>query len=144
MKYRDSDITLIKTNKIFKYNDFLPFDNFMYLKVLRNGKIIHSSGDIFRYMFRKYNSSIIHKNLNELKIELFHDYILNVINRVAEDSSAYQFTFQYKDDLLLYVCSIYPCFIYDECKSFDIIIRKNNTKRSNDSFFVSLQNTTVI
>lgn len=138
MKYRDSDITLVKTDRIVNYSDFLPTENYMYLKIDNKEKIIFCIGDILKNVFRKTNSSIVDKRLPDINIEFFNDYILNMTSNVAEESSAYQFTFQHKDDMILYVCSVYPCFIYNECKSFDIIVRKNSKKRSVDKFFTPL------
>ena len=138
MKYRDSDITLVKTDKIVNYKDFLPAEKYMYIKIDNKEKIIICIGDILKNVFRKSNSSIVDKRLSDINIEFFNDYMVNMTNHVSEESSAYQFAFQHKDDMILYVCSIYPCYIYNECKSFDIIVRKNNRKNSADKFFTPL------
>lgn len=143
MKYRDSDINLIRNTETNVYTDFVPRKDFLYLKVLHDGTILFSIGDISKNVFNKSNRWLTSKNLRDINIEFFNDYILNMIHRVANDLSAYQFNFQYKGRIITYVCSIHPCLIYDHCRSFDIIIRKNDTRKSNASFFMSLQNSTV-
>lgn len=136
MKYRETDITLVKSNKIYRFNDFLPSKDFMYIKVLKDGKIIACYGDIMKKMFGLKNKKMIDKNIKSLTVGFFSDFIYNLKEKSAEDCSSYQFIFQYKDSVEDYSCSIYPCAITDKCFSFDVIVRKIVNER--DFSFVSL------
>ena len=136
MKYKDEHIVLVRSDNIYKFKDLLPSNgNYMYLKVLNNGKILISRGKFVKTLFNLKN--IENKFISDVKIEFFNDYIDALLEKVKEDHTAYQFNFQYKDDIILYSCSIYPCMVYEECKSFDIIVRQNSKNNaSNDVFRV--------
>ena len=44
MKYKDDHIVLVRSDNIYKFKDLLPTNgNYMYLKVLNNGKILNST-----------------------------------------------------------------------------------------------------
>lgn len=137
MKYRDDDIVLVKSDNIYKFRDLIPsHKEYMYLKVLTNGKILIAKGNILKSIFKLKN--IEKKSIHDINIEFFNDYLNNLMGIVKEEHSAYQFNFQYKTELTMYSCSIYPCMVYEDCKSFDIVIRKNNEKGSKHGFFVEL------
>lgn len=138
MKYRDSDILLIKSNKVYRFRDLIPSGDYMYLKILTNGKILFSKGKITNNIFKTKNKNLTDKNIHDIKIEFFSDYIFNVIETVKIENSAYQFNFQYKEELVPYICSIYPCIVYDDCKSFDVILRKEQSRNSREDFFTML------
>lgn len=143
MKYKDADINLVKSSSTIKYTDLVPRKNYMYLKILNDSSVLTCTGDISKSVFKKYNKFFVSKNLRDINIVFFNDYIFNLVQRVAEDCSAYQFNFQHKGGVVPYVCSIYPCMAFDECKSFDVVIRQLDSKRSNNGFFVSLQNSAL-
>ena len=126
MKYRDDDIVLVKSTTTFKYKDFVPSNDFLFIKLLTDNKIIASYGDIDKKIFNLKKKDIINKNIKNIKIEFFNDYIYNLKEESMETSSTYQFIFQYKDDMSNYSCSVYPCIIMDKLNSFDIIIRKTS------------------
>ena len=132
MKYRETDITLVKTSRIYRFKDFIPHKNFLYIKILGNNKIISCYGDILKKIFKKKNKKILNKDINELKYEFFNDYIFNLKERSAEDCGAYQFVFEHKDSVELFSCSIYPCIIFNKCKSFDVVIRRIVDEREYD------------
>lgn len=137
MKYKDDDIVLVKSDNIYKFKDLLPTNrDYMYLKVISNGKILISRGKFVKTIFKLRN--IEKKFISDLKIEFFNDYINALLEKVKYENSAYQFNFQYKDNIMLYSCSIYPCMVYEECKSFDIIIRKNHKNQTNHQYFTEL------
>ena len=137
MKYKDDDIVLVKSDNIYKFRDLIPsHKEYMYLKVLTNSKILIAKGNILRSIFKL--KKIEKKSIYDINIEFFNDYLNNLMEIVKEENSAYQFNFQYKSEMTIYSCSIYPCMVYDDCKSFDIIIRKNNEKGSKQGFFVEL------
>ena len=138
MKYRDSDIILVKSDNIFKFKDLIPTsDEYMYLKVLNTGRIIICKGKFLRSIFKLKN--LEKKSIYDIKIEFFSDYLNALFDKVKEEHIAYQFNFQYKDNITLYSCSIYPCMVYDDCKSFDVVIRKNNERiGSKQEFFTEL------
>lgn len=137
MKYKDDDIVLVKSDNIYKFKDLLPTNrDYMYLKVISNGKILISRGKFVKTIFKLRN--IEKKFISDLKIEFFNDYIDALLEKVKYENSAYQFNFQYKDNIMLYSCSIYPCMVYEECKSFDIIIRKNHKNQTNHQYFTEL------
>ena len=123
MKYRDSDITLIRTNKIYRFRNFIPSNNFLFLKILQNDVVVSCRGDLCKKMFRTRNKKMLDKDITTFGIEFFSDYVYNLKEKASDDCSAYQFLFQYKDSIETYSCSIYPCTIFSKCKSFDIIIR---------------------
>ena len=143
MKYKDSDINLVKSSSTVKYTDLVPRKNYMYIKILNDGCILACIGDISKTVFSKSNKYFVSKNLRDINIVFFNDYILNLVQRVSQDCSAYQFNFQHKGGILPYVCSIYPCMAFDDCKSFDLVIRQTDVKQNNTGFFVSLQNSAV-
>jgi hypothetical protein len=138
MKFKDADINLVKPTKPIKYSELIPGKDFMYMKILRNKQILVSIGDISKSVFNKSNRWFISKNVKDINMVFFNDYILNIIERVSQDLSAYQFNFQYKDRIIPYVCSIYPCITYDDCTSFDIVIRKKNINNNNTKYFMTL------
>lgn len=136
MKYRENNITLVKSDRIYKFKDFLPSKDFLYIKLLRDNKIIGCYGDILKKMFNLRKKKVLGKDIKTISIIFFNDFIYSLKEKSSEDCSSYQFIFQYKDNIEYYSCSIYPCSIEDKCKSFDIIIRKiiNN----HDYDFISL------
>lgn len=138
MKYRDDDIVLVKSDNIYKFKELLPSDKkYMYLKVLNNGKILISKGKFLKSIFKI--KTIENKNIYDIKIEFFDDYLDSLFEKVKEEHAAYQFNFQYKENITLYSCSIYPCMVYHECKSFDVVIRENSSKhKSSQQFFTEL------
>lgn len=138
MKYRDDDIILVRSDNIYKFKNLVPAnEEYMYLKVLSNGKILISKGNYIKTIFKLKN--LVNKNIYDIKREFFNDYLNALLDKVKEEHSAYQFNFQYREDITLYSCSIYPCMVYDECKSFDVIIRKNSKDGSGSAqFFTEL------
>ena len=138
MKYSDSDIVLVKSDNIYKYKYFIPSNNeYMFLKILSTGRILLSKGTYLKSLF-KLKHSLEEKNLIDIKIEFFNDYLYNIIEKIKQDHTAYQFSFQYKDKLDMFTCSVYPCLVYDECKSFDVIVRNNTKTRDSEMFFLKL------
>ena len=138
MKYRNSDIILIKTNKIYRFDDLLPSSEYMFLKVLEDNTILFSCGKLSKKLFGLKNRKLSNKNIKDIKLEIFNDYILNLKHKASIDCGAYQFVFQYKNIIEPYICSIYPCIVYDSCKSFDIVIRQNDSNEGNQNFFTML------
>ena len=137
MKYRDDDIVLVRSDNIFKFKDIVPSNKeYMYLKILNNGKIFLTKGNFLYSIFKL--KKIENKGVSDVNREFFNDYLSNLLEKVKEENTAYQFNFQYKDEIILYSCSIYPCMVYEECKSFDIIVRKNNRDSSSKRFFSEL------
>ena len=138
MKYRDDDIILVRSDNIFKFKNFIPsHQEYMYLKILNTGRILISRGNYLKTIFKLKN--IENKNINDIKREFFNDYLNSLLDKVKDEHTAYQFNFQYKEDITLYSCSIYPCMVYDDCKSFDVIIRQNNRDSSDSTqFFTEL------
>ena len=138
MKYRDSDIILVRTNRIYRFENLLPNNDYIFLKVLEDNTILSSRGKLSKKLFGLKNRNLINKNLKDIKIELFNDYIFNLKHKASLECGAYQFVFQYKDVIEPYICSIYPCILYDKCKSFDIVIRQNDSNELDQSFFTML------
>lgn len=138
MKYRDDDIILVKSDNIYKFKELIPStDHYLYMKILSNGKILICKGGLLKSIFKL--KGIEKLNIYDIKIDFFNDYIYSLLDIVKRETSAYQFNFQYKNEIILYSCSIYPCLVYDECKSFDVIIRKNSERDSfKDKFFTEL------
>ena len=137
MKYRDDDIVLVRSDNIFKFKELIPSNKeYMYLKILGNGKILIAKGSLIYSIFKL--KKLEDKNVSDINVEFFNDYLNNLLEKVKEENTAYQFNFQYKEEIILYSCSIYPCMVYDDCKSFDIIIRKNNRDSSSQQFFAEL------
>lgn len=138
MKYMDDDIVLVRSDNIFKFKDLIPLNkNYMYLKISNNGQILVSKGKFLKSIFRLKN--IEKKSINDINIEFFNDYISNLLDIIKEENSAYQFNFQYKEEIILYSCSIYPCMVYQDCKSFDIVVRRNDEKDiSKQKYFTEL------
>ena len=125
MKYRNDDIVLVRSDNIFKFKDLIPLNkNYMYLKISNSGHILVSKGKFLKSIFGLKN--IEKKTINDINVEFFNDYISNLLDIVKEENSAYQFNFQYKEEITLYSCSIYPCMVYQDCKSFDIVVRRND------------------
>ena len=53
MKYRDSDIILVRTNKVYKFRDLLPSNDYMFLKVLADNTILVSQGKLSKKFVNK-------------------------------------------------------------------------------------------
>lgn len=137
MKYRDEDIVLVKSDNIYKFKDLIPSNkNYMYLKVLPNAKIMIAKGNFIKTIFKL--RKIEKKSLSDINRQFFYDYLYLLLDEVNRENSAYQFNFQYKEDVTLYSCSIYPCMVYDDCKSFDIVIRKNDQRDNSRQYFTEL------
>ena len=138
MKYRDDDIILVRSDNIFKFKNFIPLhQEYMYLKILNTGRILISRGNYLKAIFKLKN--IEKHNIHHIQPEFYNDYLNSLLDKVKDEHTAYQFNFQYKEDITLYSCSIYPCMVYDDCKSFDVIIRQNNRDSSDSTqFFTEL------
>lgn len=140
---KTDDIILVSSS-VTNYQDLLPRRTYIYAKIIKDGTIISFSGDVKRILKLKLKPShFLKKSLNSIKNDLFNDYIYNLTQLVIEESCAYQFTFQHKDNLTLYTCSIYPCFISTKCTSVDMVIRKKN-EYVRKRFFGLLKNTAEI
>lgn len=125
MKYSDDDIILVRCSGRHTFIDLLPTtEDYMYMKVLSNGKIISVKGKYLWKIFRLTKRSVKNKAVVDINREFFNEYLATLLQKVKEESSAYQFGFQHKDDLEVILCSIYPCMVYEDCQSFDIVIRK--------------------
>lgn len=139
MKYRDRYITLLPNISAYSFLKLVPDDeNFLYLKIEKRGTIISSSGKLLSKIFSLKSKRINNNNISSLKIEFFRNYLYTIINQKKINYSVYQFGFQYKEDLVPYVCSVYPCKISEDIKSFDIIIREN-TNENNIIYFSNHQ-----
>ena len=137
-----TNITLVKTQTI-NYKDLLPRKDYVYAKILKTGLVLCIKGDAVKHIFNKNISRMVNKNITDIDIEFFNDFIFNIISLVLKDGCAYQFAFQYKNELILYTCSVYPCFVYTNCESVDLVIRRK-PERQSSPFFASLKNTTVV
>jgi len=138
-----ADIILVSSS-VTNYQDLLPRRIYIYAKILKDGTILSFSGDIKRILKIKLKPShLLKKSLISINVELFNDYIYNLTQLVIEEGCAYQFTFHHKDDITLYTCSIYPCFISTKCASVDMVIRKRNEYKRR-RFFTLLQNTAEV
>ena len=134
MKYSDDDIMLVKCDGRHTFEDFLPSkDDYLYMKVLSNGKIISVKGKYLWKIFKLTKRKVKNKPLLDINREFFKDYLQVLLQKAKDENSAYQFGFQYKDDLEVILCSIYPCMVYEECKSFDIVIRNIGSRSKVES-----------
>ena len=136
-----SNITLVKTHTV-NYKDLLPRKEYLYAKIMKTGTILCMKGDIGKHIFKKTISRMVNRNVKDIDIEFFNDFISNIIDVVINEKCAYQFAFQHKNDLHLYTCSIYPCFVFTNCESVDMVIRRK-ADRTENTFFTSLKNTTI-
>ena len=131
MKYKDGDITILPHLSPHKFKKLIPdHEEFMYLKIDRQGKIICSVGGLVKKIFLLDCRKINNKNISSFDIQFFKEFLYTIITQKDLDFSVYQFGFQFKDNMVPYVCSVYPCKISDIVKSFDITIRENNREDS--------------
>jgi len=138
MRYKDTDIVILPSLSPYEFTKLIP-DNeqFMYLKIDKQGKIICGIGDLIKKIFLLDINKINNKNVSSIDKRFFKEFLYTIINQTKIDFSVYQFGFQHKDNMVPYVCSVYPCRISGIVKSFDITIRQNN-KEDSLRFFTNL------
>lgn len=112
-----------------KYNNLVPQENYLYLKVLRTGKIIAISGDYLEE-FNLTKKDLFHKKLDNIKCckELFDDYVYPLFEECLNNSESYQFNFKSDQKNTIYSCSLYPCFIPEKVASVDIVFRHSHQR----------------
>jgi hypothetical protein len=121
-----------------KFERLIPdHEDFMYIKLDKQGKIICSIGSLIKKIFSLDIKKLNSKNIATLDIQFFKEFLYTIITQKDLDCSVYQFGFQFKDNIVPYVCSVYPCKISNIVKSFDITIRENN-KEDTMRFFTNL------
>ena len=125
MGFDDSDIIPIPSHHGVKFSSILPFDSneFLYMKIMKNGKIISTSGDYIKNIFKLNKSKLKYRNLSTIKYDFFRSFIHDIIIRNPIDNI--QFTFTYRDHITPYSCSLYPCLVSGNPDSYDVVIREN-------------------
>jgi hypothetical protein len=108
-----------------KFEDLIPAnENYLYMKILHNGKIISVSGSSLKEIPLEEND-ILEKNIDDIDIykNLFLDYIKPLYEHALKKGEAYQFFFKTNMSETLIACSIYPCSIPKHITSVDVVIR---------------------
>jgi hypothetical protein len=136
---------LIK-HKPIRYNQLIPDfgKDFLYLKILKCGKIISRNGN-----FAKYLSITKVKNIKETKTccDFFDDFIIPIFEECLKKKEPFQFNFscyKKKKEKEYKTCSFYPCFIPlkkgEKISSIDLVIRdtKVNIEKENISNYIIL------
>jgi hypothetical protein len=116
------DFELLKTNKK-KFNNLVPsHDEYLFIKILNDGRIISIVGGLGKF-FSMNSKNFLNKKLSDVKKNhiLFNDFIEPLFNACIPEASAYQFDFMTKDKK--FSCSLYPCLMPGELSSVDIVIR---------------------
>ena len=124
IKPEDVEFTLKESEKIC-YNDLLPInEEYMYIKILKNEKIIALIGDPLIEIPLE-PEDIINKKLTDVTVfsTLFIDYIRPFFLNAVDRGEAYQFIFQTNITHRNIVCSIYPCSVPGAITSCDIVLR---------------------
>jgi len=132
------EFTLIETKRI-SYTELIPNnDNYTYLKILKDEKIVAISGEFLLEMPLK-KEEILDKKLYEINIYpvFFIDYIRPLFLNAIDKGEAYQFAFHTNITSRNITCSIYPCSLPGNISSCDVVIRYNHqviTDRSISNF----------
>lgn len=138
MKYKDNHIMVLPSLSPHKFVRLIPeHEEFMYLKLDKQGKIICGIGNLIKKIFSLNVNKLTNKNITSIDKQFFKEFLYTIITQENLDFSVYQFGFQFKDNIVPYVCSIYPCKISNIVKSFDITIRENN-REDTVRFFTNL------
>lgn len=112
-----------------KYNNLVPHENFLYMKVIKNGKIISVSGDYLEeFDIKKHD--LLNKKLNHVDccFELFSDYVQPLFEECLKNSESYQFNFKTNQSNTVYSCSLHPCNIPEQVASVDVVFRHSHQK----------------
>lgn len=128
----EEDFRLIKTIPK-KYIELVPrYHDYIYLKILKSGKIISVSGGLLKF-FNLKTKDLLNINLNEIRkcTILFEEYIGPLFESCLEKNISYQFIFKFKKKI--FSCSLYPCWVPDKLCSIDIVMRPyQNTINNNE------------
>ena len=117
---------LKQENKQYSFSSMLPeSDNYLYLKIDKNGKIISVTGDYMK-KFKMRKKDFYKKNLDEVEFmtQFFIDFLKPLHELAIEKGEAYQFLFNISNDENPMVCSIYPCYIPNLVSSVDVVVRQ--------------------
>lgn len=125
------EFNLIKQeDKQYKFDNLLPDnENYLYIKILKNEKIVCLEGDLCK-LFHMKKKDIVETYLKDIKVhkEFFLDFIKPLFTICIKEGDSFQFMFtnsRIEEDL---VCSLYPCSIPgDYITSIDIVIRNPQT-----------------
>ena len=125
MGFDDSDIILRSADQGIRFTSILPQtgSQYMYMKVLKNGKIVATSGDYIKDIFNLNKSKLKYKSIASMKYSIFKNFIHDII--IKNPKKAIQFSFNYKDHITAYTCSVYPCLVDNEPDTYDVVIREN-------------------
>ena len=123
----DLEFHLLKQeNEQYSFSSMLPeSDNYLYLKIDKNGKIISVTGDYMK-KFNMKRKDFYKKNISEVEVmaQFFIDFLKPLHELSIEKGEAYQFLFNSNHDENPMVCSIYPCYIPNIVSSVDVVVRQ--------------------
>ena len=124
-----------------KFDDLiLSNQDYLYLKILKNKKIISVEGNYIKKLFMT-KEDLLNKKLDSINkcSELFGEYILPLFETSIENGEAYQFDFKTSIENKIMACSLYPCSIPGAIASVDVVIRNSppiKNKLKLDSFVI--------
>ena len=110
-----------------KFEDLIPSSqDYLYLKILKNKKIISVDGNYIKNLLLT-KEDLINKKLDSINkcSELFGEYILPLFETSIKNGEAYQFDFKNNNENRIMACSIYPCSIPGAITSVDVVIRNS-------------------
>jgi len=114
-------------DKKYKFDNLLPeSNNYLYIKILKNEKIVSLGGDLCK-VFGIKKKDFIDKHLYEIKSmkSFFLDFIKPLFEFSVERGESFQFMFTNNKTEEELVCSLYPCCIPgDHITSVDIVVRQ--------------------
>lgn len=117
---------LNQDEKKYSFSNILPeSNNYLYLKIDKNGKVISIEGDYMK-KFKLKRQKIIKKYLEEIDTvpQFFIDFVKPLQEMSIEKGEAYQFLFNSNHDENPLVCSLYPCSIPGHVSSVDVVVRQ--------------------
>lgn len=126
-------------SKQYKFDNLLPDnDKYLYIKILKNGKVICLEGGLIK-VFHMKKKDILDVYLKDIKTqkEFFLDFISPLFEISIEKGDSFQFMFTNSKIEEELVCSIYPCCIPgDKITSIDIVVRSPKNKILNTGKYI--------
>lgn len=121
---KDEPIVLVHNDPIY-FTDIIPrHNNFLYLKILEDKKILTIAGDLI-YELNMKEKDLKNKNICEIEknTELFGEFICPLVDSSIKEEIEFQFFFQIGKNIRLFCCSVYTCKASGKILSIDCVIR---------------------
>ena len=112
--------------KQYSFTSMLPkSNNYLYMKVDQNGKIISIEGDYMtKFKIKRKNFIGLYLEETTQLVDFFIDFIKPLHEKSINSGEAYQFLFNTSHDDNPLVCSLYPCSVPGFISSLDVVVRQ--------------------